>query len=79
VYLRVLRHRENHSSNCSNWLRELRGFASSDVKRISVVVAVVMVSSPDEETRRVCPYSLVSKRRYEPVVLVAILQANHRK
>jgi hypothetical protein len=65
VYSNVLRHRENHSSNSSNWLREVCGFVSRDVK-ISVVVAVVIVSSLDEETRAGGAYSMASKRRYEP-------------
>jgi hypothetical protein len=65
VYSNVLRHRENHSSNSSNWLREVCGFVSRDVK-ISVVVAVVIVSSLDEETRAGGAYSMASRRRYEP-------------
>jgi hypothetical protein len=66
VYSSVLRHRENHSSNSSNWLREVCGFVSCDVKKISVVVAVVIVSSLDEETRAGDTYSMVSKGRFEP-------------
>jgi hypothetical protein len=61
VYSSVLRHRENHSSNCSNWLREVCG-----LKKISVVVAVVIVSSLDEETRAGGAYSMASIGRYEP-------------
>jgi hypothetical protein len=57
VYSSVLRHRENHSSNSSNWLREVCGFVSCDVK-ISVVVAVVIVSYLDEETRAGAAYSI---------------------
>jgi hypothetical protein len=75
VYSSVLRHRENHSSNSSNWLREVRGFVSCDVKKISVVVAVVIVSPLDEGTRAGSAYSMASKRRYEPGPLVAIQQA----
>jgi hypothetical protein len=66
MYSSVLRHRENHSSNFSTWLREACGFVSCDVKKISVVVAVVIVSSLDEETRAGGAYSMASKGRYEP-------------
>ena len=58
VYSSVLRHRENHSSNSSNWLREVGGFVSCEVKKISVVVAVVIVSYLDEETRAGAAYSI---------------------
>jgi hypothetical protein len=75
VYSSVLRHRENHSSNSSNWLREVGGFVSCEVKKISVVVTVVIVNSLDEETRARGAYSKDSKRRYEPGPLVAIQQA----
>jgi hypothetical protein len=75
VYSSVSRHRENHSSNSSNRLREVRGFVSYDVKKISVVVAVVIVSPLDEETRAGGAYSMASKRRYEPGFLVAMQQA----
>jgi hypothetical protein len=75
VYSSVLRHRENHSSNCSNWLREISGFVPSDVKKISVVVVAVIVSSLDEETRANGAYSMTSKRRHEPGPLVDIRQA----
>jgi hypothetical protein len=62
VYSSVLRHRENHSSNSA----KVCGFVSCDVKKISVVVAIVIVSSLDEETRAGGAYSIASKRRYEP-------------
>ena len=61
VYSSVLRHRENHSSNCSNWFREVCG-----LKKISVVVPVVIVSPLDEETHAGGAYSIASKGRYEP-------------
>jgi hypothetical protein len=66
MYSSVLRHRENHSSNFSHWLREVCGFVSCDVKKVSVVVAVVIRSLPDEETRAGGAYSMASKGRYEP-------------
>jgi hypothetical protein len=66
VYSSMLRHRENHSSNFSIWLREACGFVSCDLKKISVVVPVVILSPLDEETRAGGAYSMASKGRYEP-------------
>jgi hypothetical protein len=61
VYSSVPRHRENHSSNFFAWLREVCDFVSCDVKKISVVVAVVIVISLDEETLAGAPYSMTWK------------------
>jgi hypothetical protein len=54
------------SSNFSIWLREACGFVSCDLKKISVVVPVVILSPLDEETRAGGAYSMASKGRYEP-------------
>jgi hypothetical protein len=61
VYSSVLRHPENHSSNFSTSLREVCDFIPSDVKKVSVVVTVVIVSSFDEETLAGAAYSMISK------------------
>jgi hypothetical protein len=66
VYSSVLRHRENHSSNFSTWLLDVCGFVLCDVKKVSAVVPVVIVSPLDEETRAGGAYSIASKGRYEP-------------
>jgi hypothetical protein len=79
VYSSVLRHRKNHSSNCSNWLREVRGFVSGDVKKISVVVAVVIVSSLDEETRAGGAYSKASNAVMNLVLWLPYSKQNHRE
>src|ERR1700722_18186882 len=62
VYSSVLRHRENHSSNFSKWLRGACGFVSCDGKKIWVAVGVVILSSIDYETVLAGAYATLRKR-----------------
>jgi hypothetical protein len=77
VYSSVLRHRENHSSNFSVWLREVCDFVSFDVKKISVVATVVIVISLDEETLAGAPLFRDIESRYGSCSLLAIQHAKH--